>query len=165
MRLLGIRHGKAGRRESWNPTDVERHLTVDGWSQAQRIAELFSGVSFDTIFSSPYPRCIETVEPLGKYVDVDIKPDERLSESTSINALQSFLLSLDPESSYVACTHGNVIPAIVELLVGREVGALPDALPCAKGSIWDIRIEKGRARYLSYTDGDRYQERVFYHAR
>lgn len=145
MRILIMRHAKAGRREPWNPGDQERSLVPDGRLQAQAIARQFGRIAFSAIFSSPYTRCLETLEPLSLECGTEIKPDERLSESTYFSALQSFVMTLEEEGVYAACSHGNVVPALVELLVGRQVRHLPEPIISTRGSIWDITLRRGVA--------------------
>ena len=60
--------------------------------------------------SSPFTRCVQTLQPLA----LPIEEDDRLAEDASRDDVLALLESLE---NAVACTHGN----IVELVLGREL--------------------------------------------
>jgi broad specificity phosphatase PhoE len=62
------------------------------------------------ILSSPYVRCVQTVEPLAEALGLEVQLDERLKEGEGGAAAE-----LLREDGVVCCTHGD----IVEALVGR----------------------------------------------
>ncbi len=152
MRVVIVRHAKAGKRSSWEHEDFDRPLDQTGIKQAREIAELFKNCAVTALFSSPYKRCVETLDPLGSALGLEVKLDDRLVENTTFVALQSFLLSLDENGFYVACTHGNVAPELVEILIGSKIERVGAPLRCAKGSVWDIEVVKGRVEAISYQE-------------
>ncbi len=152
MRVVVVRHAKAGERSSWEEQEFERSLNQAGIKQAQAIAEFLKEGTFTALFSSPYKRCVQTLDPLGDALGLEIKLDERLAENTTYVALQSFLLSLGGDGFYVACTHGNVAPELVEMLIGSNMERVGTPLRCAKGSLWDIEIVRGGVRRISYRE-------------
>jgi 8-oxo-dGTP diphosphatase len=127
-------------------------------TQAQELADLLGSVKFTALFSSPYPRCLETLEPLRRKLGLEVKPDERLAETTTLVALESFLMGLEEEGVYAVCSHGNVVPAIVELLVGRQVLALPEPILSSKGSVWDVEIDRGTVRSVVFKEPEMKRE-------
>ena len=62
------------------------------------------------VVSSPYARCVETVEPLAAALGVPVEQDDRLAEGAGGSGRDLLL-----EEGVVCCTHGDV----VEALVGR----------------------------------------------
>jgi phosphohistidine phosphatase SixA len=58
------------------------------------------------VLSSPYVRCLQTVAPLG----LEIVPDDRLAEGAPAEATLNLLRTVEDA---VACTHGDVIEAVV----------------------------------------------------
>jgi 8-oxo-dGTP diphosphatase len=128
------------------------------------LAARVGSAKFTALFSSPYPRCLETLEPLRRCAGIEVKPDERLSEATTLVALESFLMGLDNDGVYVVCSHGNVVPALVELLVGRQVSTLPEPILSSKGSIWDIEIERGTVGSVRFIEPDRNREYCYHSA-
>lgn len=69
--ILGIHHS------SW----VDKYpLTENGKQQAQDLITSFSWKTIDIVYSSPYLRCIETVEPLAISRNIEIQFDTRIRE-------------------------------------------------------------------------------------
>lgn len=102
MGVILLRHASAGDRETWVGDDRLRPLDKKGRKQAQSIREqlLARGVTY--VVSSPYLRCVQTVEPLG----LAVVEDERLAEGASLEAALGLLRNLD---AAVACTHGDIV--------------------------------------------------------
>jgi 8-oxo-dGTP diphosphatase len=63
MPLLVIRHARAGDRDDWRGDDRERPLDKRGRRQADALVEELEGYPISRILSSPYDRCVQTVEP------------------------------------------------------------------------------------------------------
>ena len=59
MKLVILRHAEA---EDGAGSDFERRLTAKGQKQAQAVGQFYSrsGLHFDIVYSSPYPRALET---------------------------------------------------------------------------------------------------------
>lgn len=109
MTSVLLRHASAGHRTRWDGHDVARPLDDRGRRQALELVELLRPY-VHRIVSSPYVRCVETVEPLAAALGLPVEEDERLAEGGEDSAGE--LLS---EDGVVCCTHGDV----VEALVGR----------------------------------------------
>jgi 8-oxo-dGTP diphosphatase len=106
-----LRHASAGDRGAWAGDDLLRPLDERGRRQALALREL-ADRGIRRIASSPYVRCIETVEPLAETLALTIEVDARLAEGADPDDALAFLAELD---GGVACTHGDV----VEALLGR----------------------------------------------
>jgi 8-oxo-dGTP diphosphatase len=102
-----------------------------------------------TILSSPYARCVETVEPVATARGLDVEPTDLLAEGAGDRVLE---IILDPATpAAVLCTHGDVIADVLETLVDRGL-ALEGEVGCEKGSIWMLDVDGGEvvgARYQS----------------
>jgi broad specificity phosphatase PhoE len=150
--LLLIRHAQAGSRKDWSGEDRERPLTSKGLHHAAALVDRLAQVNLDRVMSSPYRRCIQTVEPLADAAGLEVEADPALAEGTGDSALLLARAVLaDLEGAVALCTHGDVIP---EVLVGLadeyhlDLGAAPRQ---EKGSVWYIDVEDGKclsARYL-----------------
>lgn len=149
--VLLVRHAKAGEREAWDGPDHLRPLSKKGWAQAARLAEDLAGQGITRVVSSPYLRCVQTVEPLAERLGVGVEESDALAEGASMDQIAGLLHAVGDETA-VLCTHGDVIPTLLRLLVRRDGLRLPPAFPCAKGSTWVLRPDgDGRmvqARYL-----------------
>lgn len=75
--IFMVRHAHA----DWIP-DESRPLSAQGESDATRVALLLAPLPLDAIYSSPYPRALETVEPLATLVGLEIQVIEGLRERT-----------------------------------------------------------------------------------
>jgi 8-oxo-dGTP diphosphatase len=105
-----IRHASAGDRDDWDGDDRLRPLDARGRRQAAALVELLGPLELRRVVSSPYVRCVETLEPLAATLGLSVEQDQRLAEGAGRAALELLL-----EDGSVACTHGDV----VEELLGR----------------------------------------------
>lgn len=146
-----VRHAKAGDREEWSGDDRKRPLTGKGRKQAEELVSLFKPFEISTIMSSPYLRCVQTVEPLAHQRKLAIKPSTALEEGHGLAGLSEFLGDRALDGG-VLSTHGDIVFELVEDLVGRGVIKAGDG-GYAKGSTWVLGVdERGvpvRARYLA----------------
>jgi 8-oxo-dGTP diphosphatase len=119
MSIRLIRHAKAGSRHDWSGSDVDRPLTKKGWAQAHGLAERLVPIAPPRILSSPYLRCIQTVEPLAEALGITIEVTEALQEGARFETVLELLASL-PDGSAL-CSHGDVIPEVIAALERRRV--------------------------------------------
>jgi broad specificity phosphatase PhoE len=105
-----LRHAAAGDRDDWDGDDLHRPLNAKGRRQAAALVELLRPLGVRRLVSSPYVRCLETIEPLGAALEVAVESDDRLAEGAGPGAVE-----LLREDGVVCCTHGD----IVEALLGR----------------------------------------------
>lgn len=150
MTLYLVRHAKAGDRSSWNGDDRLRPLSKPGRRQALLLADVLAEGSFASIVSSPYVRCTETVEPLAERRGLDVEEHDALAEGAWLSDVL-LLVEKVIEGGAVLCSHGDVIPMLLEHYesLGVDLGPEP---ACAKGSTWVLDTADGKvagARYLS----------------
>jgi 8-oxo-dGTP diphosphatase len=108
-----VRHASAGDRDEWRGDDRLRPLDERGRAQAKRLGGELAGAV--RVVSSPFLRCVQTVEGLGPPVEID----ERLAEGASRSEVE--LLLADVEDT-VLCTHGDVCELLgYELAKGAYV--------------------------------------------
>ncbi len=137
MTLFLVRHASAGSRDSGDPNDIQRHLDDKGWRQAGSIARHLADEPISAIYSSPLPRCIETVEPLSQKLGIAIHPDTRLVEGASLEDAWA-ILEENGEETVVLCSHGDLIPELVERNQRRGMRTT-EPIGFSKGSIWTLR--------------------------
>ena len=75
-----IRHAKAKNRLEWTEPDDVRPLTKRGRREALAIAERLQQDPPNRLVSSPYARCIQTLEPLALALDLAIETTDELAE-------------------------------------------------------------------------------------
>jgi len=74
-------------------------------------------------FTSPKKRCVETITPLAKEFGARVTIENALDEGCSISQLDAFIdhWKLYGAGLTVACSHGDVIPMLVEKLTGGMI--------------------------------------------
>lgn len=144
-----VRHAKAGHRETWDGEDELRPLTEKGWRQARALVDLFADHPFTLLLSSPYVRCVQTLEPLAEARGLSVEPADGLAEGASTDATLSLVLGAD--TPMVLCTHGDIMQNVLDAMVERDV-RLDSPLELGKGSTWIIDVADGAiagARYIA----------------
>jgi 8-oxo-dGTP diphosphatase len=151
VKLLLVRHGRAGHRSEWDGDDRARPLSRRGWKQAEGLVNVLAEYDVDRILSSPYVRCVQTVEPLSRVRGVKIEEADELVEGNSHKAVELVRGLAEGAGTVVACSHGDVIPDIVEHLARTDDMHMPLEVRWAKGSTWVLTAHHGRfedAKYL-----------------
>jgi Histidine phosphatase superfamily (branch 1) len=90
--------------------------------------------------SSPYVRCVHTVEPLATSLGLELELDDRLAEGAAGSAA-----GLLAEDGVVACTHGDVVLDLLGRTLKKGAAALVE--PDGAGGLRitaTIRAPKGR---------------------
>jgi 8-oxo-(d)GTP phosphatase len=136
--VLLVRHARAGDPAEWTDDDRVRPLDKKGRQQAEALVAPLAGYALTRLVSSPYVRCVETLEPLATRLKLPIEREDAIAEGASAEEGLALLGRLGP-GPVVLCTHGDVM----ESLVGEDA-------PKKKGSTWLLaRHERGvqRLRY------------------
>ena len=139
MTIYLVRHAKAGDRSSWSGPDPDRPLSRAGWKQARKLGERLGSVGATTLVSSPYVRCVQTLEPLAQRSRLPIEIDERLTEGAAFEGVLELLGEL-PEGA-VLCSHGDVIPETLDALVRRGLD-VRTPVDWRKASVWVLKRNK-----------------------
>ncbi len=108
MAIILVRHGSAGKRGAWSGDDRLRALDARGRKQAQGIASALADRGVDRILSSPYVRCVQTVEPLAAALGLEVEERPELAEGAGPSA-PSALTEEMADRNAVLCTHGDVV--------------------------------------------------------
>ncbi|HZN15026.1 MAG TPA: phosphoglycerate mutase family protein [Acidimicrobiales bacterium] len=143
MTVLLVRHAVARPRARWDDDDTLRPLTTRGARQAEGLVKQLSRYAATSVLSSPSVRCIDTVIPIADKRGLDVEVDRALAEGGSRAGLKLVRDLLEAGTDAVLCSHGDVIPDVVEAL-GFNCGR------CAKGSTWIL--DGKRAMYLPPPD-------------
>jgi broad specificity phosphatase PhoE len=144
MKLLLVRHGRAGHRSEWDGDDRARPLSRRGRKQAEGVVTQLSGYRIDRVLSSPYVRCVQTVEPLAAAAGLEVEESDEFAEGNGYKGIEVVRGLAEGDANVVACSHGDVIPDIVEHLVRTDHMSLPDLQGWAKGSTWVLTAKDGR---------------------
>jgi 8-oxo-dGTP diphosphatase len=145
MSLYIVRHASAGDR-GFGPDDRSRPLDDIGRARAEQIAGQLADVSGGRLLSSPFTRCMQTLEPLARRSGRSVETTTALAEGMPFEPVLELLATL-PDGS-VLCSHGDLIPDLIEALLrrGAEVVGAPS---WKKGSIWQLDGNDGEIQSAS----------------
>jgi len=148
-----IRHATAGDRAKWAGHDESRALTKKGRREAEAIADSLKDAGIERILSSPFDRCVQTVEPLAKLIKAPIEISSALAEEADLDSAYALVDDL-VGSNAVICSHGDVIPALINRMMWAGL-SLTSRFYCSKGSTWEVGVASGKfttAHYLPPPD-------------
>lgn len=133
MALYLVRHAKAGKRGRFEGDDRDRPLDDAGRSQADALGTRLARLPVPALYSSPYLRCVQTLEPLGVALGLSVLVDDRLTEGADPKTCIDWLRELPDHT--VLCSHGDLIPDVVARLTrrGMSIDGEPDT---RKASTW-----------------------------
>ncbi|MEV4073640.1 NUDIX hydrolase [Nonomuraea fuscirosea] len=118
--LILVRHGTAGSRSEWQDDDALRPLDANGLSQATTLATALPAYRPETLLSSPSLRCVQTLQPYANAIETPLTTDPLLSEENQDpQATPALVGSLSGPAA--VCSHGKVLPTLIETLTGTEV--------------------------------------------
>ena len=135
-----VRHAKAGERRLWTADDIERPLSKRGWRQSEAVAKRLAKKGATTLYSSAYVRCVQTLEPLGRLIDADVRIEPRLLEAEPFEPVLDLLGEV--EDGAVLCSHGVIIPPTSQALHRRGM-AVETPADWGTSSVWVLR-RKGK---------------------
>lgn len=138
--ILLIRHAEAGDRDRWQRPDALRPLDDAGRRQALALVGLFADRRLVHLLSSPYLRCVQTMEPLAAAFGLSVETSDDLAEGRPWELVEKLALEVAADGPSALCVHGDVMRALIGALRGRaiDLGATPDA--AAKGSTWILAV-------------------------
>jgi phosphohistidine phosphatase SixA len=147
--LVMIRHADAGRRDRWQGDDRLRGLGKKGRRQAEALARTLADVDLRRILSSPYLRCVQTMEPLAEGRGLPVETTEDLAEGAGLERVLRLFRELSGMPAAL-CTHGDVTAELGDFLIERGL-IQPDDFRNEKGGAWLLQEKGGEltaARYL-----------------
>lgn len=129
MPLILVRHAWAGDRAGWDGDDRERPLDERGRRQSRELIDRLDGLAVEEILTSPYRRCVQTVEPLASVRGLDVTLRPELGEDRQETDGRALVREL-AERDVVVCGHGGLQHALVDppkwrkgmaFVVGRDL--------------------------------------------
>lgn len=161
VRVLLVRHGRAGSSEEWSGPDDERPLDERGAAEARALADVGRVFQPARVVTADPVRCRQTVGPLAERLGLQVGPAPEFGEDgyaeDSAAAQGSLRALLDAGSLTVVCSQGGVIPDLLEsLLAARPLitGVSPrrraDRAPARKGSVWALTAWGGHVVSADY---------------
>ena len=122
--LVLLRHAKAVKREDWDGDDGDRPLAHLGQLQAKRILTNFLPFAIEQVHSSDAMRCIETIEPMTRALNMHPIFSTDLSEyrfakdkEAALDYAQDLMNS---GKSSIICSHNPILPKLLKKLIGKK---------------------------------------------
>jgi phosphohistidine phosphatase SixA len=137
-----VRHADAGDRVDWKGADRLRPLSQSGRRQAEALAESLKTEPIETILSSAYLRCMQTVEPVARGSQLAVEPTRELEEGAGGDSVLQ-LIGRFSGKNVVLCTHGDVVEELLERLIAEGLVKRSEAI-LDKGSVWVLEEKGGR---------------------
>jgi 8-oxo-dGTP diphosphatase len=147
--VLLIRHAHAGTRKEWQGDDRQRPLSPKGERQALALAKVLTDFAPARLLSSPYVRCVQTLQPYSDDHGLKVEEVEELAEGAGSDAVK--LVRACWADRIAMCTHGDVVPEVLRALTQQDGLHLGRTRRPAKGSAWLLEAKRGkfvRATYL-----------------
>jgi 8-oxo-(d)GTP phosphatase len=131
--LLVNRHASAGHRDDWSEDDALRPLDARGVRQASALVRQLEPFDVERILSSPFVRCVQSVEPLAARRGLEVEPVDALAEGANREQVRSLLADLHGSATLV-CGHGPEIHP----LFGRTKKGATIVVEAANGELAEL---------------------------
>jgi 8-oxo-dGTP diphosphatase len=139
-RFILLRHARAGKKLRVWAADFERGLDGKGQQVALRLPETVAGFwRPELILSSPFRRCVQTVEPLADVLGLPVVEDIDFIPDRSAKAVRAAFG--DVPTGSVVCSHGEVISRL-----------LGGSVKCGKGAFWIVERRGGTFVPVRYVE-------------
>lgn len=149
MGVLLVRHAHAGERGKWRGDDAKRPLDKRGRLQADALIPIVRRYEPVRVLSSPAVRCVETVEPVAESLGLVVERVDDLAEGNSKEAIR-MVKGLAKKAWVVLCSHGDVVPDVLDALTADGLEGWREVERCQKGSVWVVESKGGRFTKATY---------------
>jgi 8-oxo-dGTP diphosphatase len=137
-----VRHAKAGKRAEWHGDDIDRPLDPVGHAEAEQLSSFLQNFAPDRLVAANPLRCVQTLEPLSRDLDLEIAVDATFSDDAFAEAPDSTIAAVHalakPNRVSVVCSQGVTIPSLIEHFAPH---------------VASTRTKKGAAWVLGFVDG------------
>jgi 8-oxo-dGTP diphosphatase len=128
MTQLLIRHATAGDPAAWAGDDRARPLDDHGRSQAAALVALLEPHPLERVLTSPYLRCVQTVEPLAVARRLPLEYRHELGDDARPEDALALIGELQAAGTRAAlCTHGDLIRELLGEELAKGEVAVVDA--------------------------------------
>lgn len=126
--------------------DSEPDISIEGQKRALRLVKIIEKYKPIQIFSTNYPRTIQTVSPLSRVKNLPIQ----FYEPGNMNELVNTILAAEKKRRFVIVGHNSTTAQLANLLLKQDKYKMPDESDY--GKIWILRIKNGKVsdKVISY---------------
>ncbi|MHB1172029.1 MAG: NUDIX hydrolase [Lacisediminihabitans sp.] len=130
--IIALRHAKAVPPGSWDGPDATRPLLHRGLEEARSVAPSIAAWNPTKLMSSTAVRCVSTIEPLAAITGLPVKLSSAISqdayEDGTSRVKKIVAKRLAKKQSAVLCSHGPMLPEIIDAVAGATNTALDASL-------------------------------------
>ncbi|MEU0490552.1 NUDIX hydrolase [Nocardiopsis sp. NPDC006139] len=147
--VILLRHLSAGEKRTWDDSDLLRPLDEVGRADALALPRVLSAYGRPEVVSSAAARCTESMLPYTVEADVQMRTERAFTvrEGTPPydvkGAREAFAEILGAGRPTVVCTHGELIPDLMEEALTRLGAPITQQLGLRKGSFWVVHVAAG----------------------
>lgn len=132
MPIVIVRHGKAMSPSQWKGNDRTRPLLPKGIEQAERLAPALAAFAPVKIVSSTAVRCLNTIGPVARRLGLAVRESDGISQDAYEDGLsragKQIAKRLQRREPVVLCSHGPVIPELIQGIVESTGAEITDTL-------------------------------------
>jgi 8-oxo-(d)GTP phosphatase len=147
-----LRHTSAGDKHEWREDDLLRPLDTHGREQAGWLADLLASFGPARVVSSATARCLETVLPLVARTGGSVSTDEAFTVGSSKAAGDRLAGLLAEDLPTIVCTHGELVPDLIERACDELGGSAPEDPGLRKGGFWVLQVADGELASIERHD-------------
>ncbi len=134
--VILARHAAARPRSIWKGKERRRGLTEDGTRWAQQLTPIFAAYGVERLVSSPWERCLATLEPYAALTGIKIRQRVQLAETDRDLGIQATRDVFEREllrqkQASVVCSHRPLLPAIFGSITNFALARVRPELPTA----------------------------------
>ncbi len=147
--VILLRHLSAGEKRTWDGSDLLRPLDEVGRADALALPRVVGAYGRPDVVSSAAARCTESVLPYTVEGDVRLRTERAFTvregtPSYDVEAArEAFGRILDAGRPAVVCTHGELVPDLMEEALTRLGAPITQQLGLRKGSFWVLHVAAG----------------------
>ena len=150
--VLVVRHGTSRPRDSWARADADRPLLPAGRRQARGLVPLLASWRPERLVSSPWKRCVDTVEPYATAAGLAVRTKGSLSEDGARRSpgrtRRNVQRLLERARPALLCTHRPVLAEVLGVVraasTPSSASQLPDSNPfLAPGEVLVAHVALG----------------------
>ncbi|MEE6273561.1 NUDIX hydrolase [Georgenia wangjunii] len=122
--IVVVRHARARKRSAWKGGELTRPLTGVGEAQARALVPILAAFGTARVVSSPWERCLRTVDAYAQAVGLPIEPVPELTEDAHkdkpkhVRRIIQRVLNERAEPMAL-CTHRPVLPTLMDEIATR----------------------------------------------
>lgn len=130
--IIAVRHGKTVPPQNWDGPDSTRPLLHRGLEQVANITPSIAAFHPAKLISSTAARCQATLEPLSSLAGLPVTVTDDISQDAyergKARVGKIVRRRLEKQTSVIFCTHGPVLPNIIDVIAHETRTDLDPAL-------------------------------------